>query len=198
MRTAATLLVAALIGTDLIIYKGPPELRASMPRALRAHVAAATAPARIPLADLGALPELTGATGWLNSAPLSRADLMGRVVVVDVWTFACSNCQAALPHVKGLHAKYGAKGVVVIGVHTPELKIEYDRANVERSLAKLGVAYPVVLDNDYKIWTALGNRYWPSIYIVDKAGRIRYHHDGEGDYDRQDQVVRQLLGEKAG
>ena len=198
MRTAATLLVAALLGTDLIIYKGPTELRATASRAAGANDRATTAPAQITLADLGTLPELTGATGWLNSAPLSRADLKGKVVVVDVWTFACSNCQAALPYVKGLHAKYGAQGVVVIGVHTPELKIEYDRASVERAVSKLGVAFPVVLDNDYKIWNALGNRYWPSIYIVDKAGRIRYHYDGEGDYDRQERVVQQLLAEKAG
>ena len=216
MRTAATLLVAALIGTDLIIYKGPPELRASATRAASTHAAstraastrassaartglrATASTALMKLSDLGALPDFVGASGWLNSPPIARTDLKGKVVVVDVWTFACSNCQAALPFVKGLYEKYGASGVVVIGVHTPELTIEYDRANVERAVVKLGVAYPVVLDNDYKIWNALGNRYWPSIYIVDKAGRIRYHFDGEGDYGKQDQVVQQLLAEKAG
>ena len=119
-------------------------------------------------------------------------------MVVDVWTFACSNCQAALPYVKALHERYAPKGLVVVGVHTPELKIEFDRANVERAVKKLGVVYPVVLDNDYKIWTALGNRYWPSIYIVDRTGRIRYHFDGEGDYAQQEKIVRQLLAEQPG
>ncbi|MBI2795669.1 MAG: redoxin family protein [Gemmatimonadetes bacterium] len=194
MRTAATLLVAALIGTDLIIYKGPPELRMPGTRAARP---AAPARAAIQLDDLGPLPDFAGGTAWLNSAPLDRADLKGKVVVVDIWTFACSNCQAALPSVKALHAKYASRGAVVIGVHTPELKVEYERANVERAVAKLGVTYPVVLDNDYKIWNALGNRYWPSIYIVDRRGRIRYRHDGEGDYDQQDKVVQQLLAERA-
>ena len=90
----------------------------------------------------------------------------------------------------------GPEEPVIVGVHTPELKIEYDRANVERAVTKLGVAYPVVLDNDYKIWNALGNRYWPSIYIVDRNGRIRYHYDGEGDYAQQEKVVRELLAER--
>ena len=162
MKTAATLLVAALLGTDLFIYKGPPELRASAARAKAAPLS---------LNDFGSLPELAGATGWLNSMPLTLADLRGKVVVLDVWTFACSNCLAALPHVKALHEKYAAQGTVVIGVHTPELTIEFSNA--------------------------LGTRYWPSLYIVDKAGRIRYHHDGEGDYEQQDRVVRQLLADSA-
>ena len=185
---SAALVVAAVIGAGVLLNLTPREGSA-------ATRAASGSPSR---GDLGPLPEFAGATGWLNSAPLSRAELKGKVVVVDVWTFACSNCQAALPYVKALHERYAPKGLVVVGVHTPELKIEFDRANVERAVKKLGVVYPVVLDNDYKIWTALGNRYWPSIYIVDRTGRIRYHFDGEGDYAQQEKIVRQLLAEQPG
>ena len=189
MRIESALLLAGALGAGALAYTAP--------RAGTAGAAGARAALDAPAAgDLGPMPEFAGATGWINSPPIARADLKGKVVVVDVWTFACSNCQAALPYVKALHANYAAKGLVVVGVHTPELKIEYDRANVERALKKLGVNYPVVLDNDYRIWNALGNRYWPAIYIVDRNGRIRYHNDGEGDYARQEQVVQHLLAEK--
>ena len=147
------------------------------------------------LTDEGEMPEFNGATAWLNSPPLTRAQLRGKVVLVDFWTFECINCLHALPYVKALHAKYAAQGLVVIGVHTPEFPRERVRENVERELKKLDVAYAVPLDNDYAIWKAFHNEYWPAAYFVDKYGRIRFHHFGEGRYDDQEKVVQKLLAE---
>lgn len=148
------------------------------------------------LADEGAMPPLDGATTWINSAPLDASALAGKVVMIDFWTFGCYNCLNALPHVKALEAKYRDRGFVVIGVHTPEFAREKIVDNVRREITRLGVVYPVVVDNDYQIWRAFHNEYWPAAYFVDKAGRIRYHHFGEGRYDEQDAVVAQLLSER--
>ncbi|CAN5177230.1 hypothetical protein BH24GEM2_BH24GEM2_15970 [soil metagenome] len=149
------------------------------------------------LQDEGAMPEFAGATAWLGSRPQTPASLRGKVVLVDFWTFGCYNCLNALPYVKALHAKYKDHGLVVIGVHTPEFAHERDRKNVERAIRRLGVEYPVVMDNDYRIWRAYHTRYWPAAYYVDHTGRIRYHHFGEGRYAEQEQVVRKLLAEAA-
>lgn len=143
----------------------------------------------------GVIPQLSGATGWINSPPLTRESLRGKVVLVDFWTFGCYNCLNALPHVKELYAKYRDRGLVVIGVHTPEFPHEKDRGNVERAVSRLGVEYPVALDNEYRIWNAFHNRYWPAAYYVDRAGQIRYHHFGEGRYDEQERIVQKLLAE---
>lgn len=137
---------------------------------------------------------------WLNSRPLSWSDLRGQVVVVDVWTFACWNCYRSLPWLHGLAAQYNQRGLRIIGVHTPELAQEYVRANVVRKLAELHVDYPVMLDNDYSYWNALGNRYWPAFYLIDKQGRIRGQFAGEthaGDANAQaiDKAVQKLLAE---
>lgn len=150
----------------------------------------------VPTPDQGAMPSLDGATGWINSAPLTRESLRGKVVLVDFWTFECYNCRNALPYVKALNAKYRGKGLVVLGVHTPEFPRERIIANVQTAAHDLGVTYPVATDNNYAIWRAFNNKYWPAAYIVDRAGRIRYHHFGEGQYDEQDRVVRQLLAEQ--
>jgi methionine-R-sulfoxide reductase len=148
------------------------------------------------LPDAGAFPGLDGATGWINTTgPLTASALKGKVVLVDFWTFECSNCLNALPHVQALEAKYRDKGLVVVGVHSPELDEEKPAANVQAAVQRLGVVYPVALDADYKIWKAFHNQYWPAVYIVDANGRIRYHHDGEGDYDGQDHAVAALLAE---
>lgn len=147
------------------------------------------------LGDEGEMPELAGATGWINSSPLNRAALRGKVVLIDFWTFGCYNCLNALPHVKELHAKYADQGLVVIGVHTPEFARERDRGNVERAVRRLGVTYPVAMDNEYRIWKAFHNRYWPAAYYVDAAGQIRFHHFGEGRYAEQERVVQALLAE---
>ncbi|MGI8509574.1 MAG: cytochrome c biogenesis protein/redoxin [Gemmatimonadaceae bacterium] len=149
----------------------------------------------VPTPDQGAMPTIDGATGWINSAPLTRESLLGKVVLVDFWTFECYNCLNALPHVKALDAKYRGKGLVVLGVHTPELPRERLFSNVQSATKDLGITYPVATDNNYAIWRAFNNEYWPAAYIIDRAGRIRYHHFGEGQYDEQDRVVKQLLDE---
>lgn len=154
--------------------------------------------ARPPLPTLeGTLPSFDGATAWINSAPLTPAALRGKVVLIDFWTFACYNCLNALPHVKALEAKYRDKGFVVIGVHTPELARERVVDNVRREVKRLGIEYPVVIDNDYKIWNAFHNQYWPAAYYADATGTLRFYHFGEGEYDAQDQVVATLLREAA-
>lgn len=143
----------------------------------------------------GTLPELNGATLWLNSPPLTREQLRGKVVLIDFWTYSCINCLRALPYVKAWAEKYAAHGLVVIGVHAPEFAFEKDPANVRRAVQGLGVTYPVALDNNLAIWQAFSNQYWPAHYFIDAQGRIRYHHFGEGEYDRSEAVIRQLLQE---
>ena len=143
----------------------------------------------------GNLPELTGATLWLNSPPLTREQLRGKVVLVDFWTYSCINCLRALPYVKAWAEKYKDHGLVVIGVHAPEFAFEKDPANVRRAVSDLGVTYPVALDNSLTIWQAFNNQYWPAHYFIDAEGRIRHHHFGEGEYDRSESVIRQLLAE---
>lgn len=145
----------------------------------------------------GSLASFDGATEWINSRPLTLADLRGKVVLVQFWTFACYNCLNALPHVKALEAKYRDKGLVVIGVHTPELPRERVVSNVRSEVKRLGITYPVVIDNDYKIWKAYHNQYWPAAYYADATGKIRFYHFGEGRYEEQDQAVGRLLAEAA-
>jgi len=143
----------------------------------------------------GNLPELTGATLWLNSPPLTREQLRGKVVLVDFWTYSCINCLRALPYVKAWAEKYKDHGLVVIGVHAPEFAFEKIEANVRHAVSDLGVTYPVALDNSLTIWQAFNNQYWPAHYFIDALGRIRHHHFGEGEYDRSEEVIRQLLRE---
>ena len=150
------------------------------------------------LADLpveGVMPPLTGATTWLNSPPLTTEQLRGRVVVVDFWTYSCINCLRSIPYVKAWAEKYRDQGLVVIGVHTPEFAFEKSQANVRRNVERLGVTYPVAMDNDYAIWRAFKNNYWPAHYFIDAQGRIRHHHFGEGDYEGSERVIQQLLKE---
>jgi thiol-disulfide isomerase/thioredoxin len=144
---------------------------------------------------LGVLPELSGGTHWINSAPVTKADLRGRVALIEVWTYGCYNCLNALPHIVATAAKYKSAGLVTLGVHTPEFDREKVVANVERRVRELGVTFPVVMDNDFAIWRAFDNRFWPSVYLIDKHGRIRFHHDGEGRYAEIDAAVRALLAE---
>jgi thiol-disulfide isomerase/thioredoxin len=129
----------------------------------------------------GQLPPLTGATEWLNSAPLTPADLRGQVVLVDFWTYTCINWIRTLPHIRAWSEKYRAAGLVVLGVHTPEFGFEHNFDNVRDAAADMSVAYPIAIDNDYAIWRAFGNNYWPALYFVDARGRIRRHQFGEGD-----------------
>ena len=143
----------------------------------------------------GEIPSFAGATLWLNSPPLSAEGLRGKVVVVDFWTYSCINCLRALPYVESWFQKYKDHGLVVIGVHAPEFAFEKDPANVRRAVADLKIAYPVALDNDYAIWQAFNNQYWPAHYFIDAAGRVRAHHFGEGNYDESEQIIRKLLSE---
>lgn len=136
------------------------------------------------------------ASGWLNTPdnkPLRLEELRGKVVLVEFWTFACFNCRNTLPTVKVWHQKYAAQGLVVIGVHTPELDFERRPENVKKSLRELGITYPVVLDNDYATWERYQNRYWPTIYLIDTQGQIVYVAVGEGDYERTEARIQSLL-----
>ena len=152
-------------------------------------------PETAPLPVEGHLPGFDGATGWVNSEPLTAAGLRGRVVLVDFWTYTCINWLRTLPYVRAWAHKYQDRGLVVVGVHTPEFGFEHDLDNVRRAVKDLGVEFPVVVDNDYAIWDAFGNRYWPALYFVDAQGQIRHHRFGEGDYEMSEMVVQQLLTE---
>ena len=141
----------------------------------------------------GPLPSLEGAVLWLNSPPLTREQLKGKVVLVDFWTYSCINCIRSVPYVKAWAERYRDKGLVVIGVHAPEFAFERDPANVRKAVADLGITYPVALDNNLAIWRAFDNRYWPAHYLADAEGRIRYHHFGEGSTDETEAAIRSLL-----
>jgi cytochrome c biogenesis protein CcdA/thiol-disulfide isomerase/thioredoxin len=143
----------------------------------------------------GNLPPLDGALQWLNSPPLDAQALKGKVVLVDFWTYSCINCLRTLPYVKAWAEKYRDQGLVVIGVHAPEFAFERDVGNVTKAMKDLGINYPVAIDNDFKIWRAFNNEYWPAHYFADAQGRIRYHHFGEGDYAESERVIQQLLRE---
>jgi thiol-disulfide isomerase/thioredoxin len=141
----------------------------------------------------GHLPSFAGATGWLNTEPLTPEGLRGRVVLVDFWTYTCVNWLRTLPYVRAWDAKYAAHGLTTIGVHTPEFDFEHDLDNVTTQARALRVPYPIAVDSDYGVWSAFDNHYWPAVYIADAQGRIRYHHFGEGEYAMQEMVIQQLL-----
>jgi cytochrome c biogenesis protein CcdA/thiol-disulfide isomerase/thioredoxin len=143
----------------------------------------------------GPMPSLDGAVQWLNSPPLTTAELKGKVVLVDFWTYSCVNCLRSLPYVRAWAAKYKDQGLVVIGVHTPEFAFEKNIENVKKAVADLKIAYPVAIDNNYAIWRAFNNEYWPAHYFIDAQGRIRDHHFGEGDYDGSERIIQELLAE---
>lgn len=148
-----------------------------------------------PLPVEGTLPSLSGATGWLNSPPLSAEQLRGKVVLIDFWTYSCINCLRAMPFVHEWAQRYRDHGLVVVGVHTPEFAFERDPRNVMKAVQQLKVEYPVALDNQYAIWRAFNNRYWPAHYFIDAQGNIRGHQFGEGNYAHSEQVIRRLLVE---
>ena len=149
----------------------------------------------VPLPVEGHMPRLDGATGWFNSPPLTRDGLRGKVVLVDFWTYSCINCLRALPYVQGWADKYRDHGLVVLGVHTPEFAFERDPDNVREAIESLGITDPVASDNQFAIWRAFENHYWPAHYFIDGQGQIRYHHFGEGEYQRSEDVIRRLLAD---
>lgn len=140
------------------------------------------------------LPEFQGISQWLNSNPLTIQELKGNVVLIQFWTFSCINCQRTLPYVTKWHEQYAAKGLKIIGVHTPEFAFERETNNIKDAIQKHGILYPVPIDNEFKTWKAYGNEYWPHIYLADRQGNIVYDHIGEGAYDRTEQTIKQLLG----
>jgi thiol-disulfide isomerase/thioredoxin len=141
-----------------------------------------------------ALSALDSAPVWLNSEPLTAANLRGRVVAVDFWTYSCVNWLRTLPYVRAWHERYRERGLVVVGAHAPEFGFEHDLDNVRRAATELDVAYPVVIDNGFSIWRAFENHYWPAIYLVDGDGRVRFQHFGEGAYEDIERAIQQLLG----
>ena len=147
------------------------------------------------LADEGAMPEMDGAVRWLNSPALTRESLRGKVVLVNFWTYSCINSLRELPYIRTWAEKYKDAGLVVIGVHAPEFGFEKDRANVENAVRELKIGFPVPIDSDHKIWRAFDNSYWPADYFIDAKGRIRYHHFGEGEYEKSERVIQELLRE---
>lgn len=168
-------------------------------RAVLAALAALAAGSRAATAstpslhDEGPAPEFAGITQWLNSPPLRLAELRGKVVLVDFWTYSCINCLRTLPAVNGWHARYASQGLVVVGVHTPEFAFERSTANVQTAMKRFGVHHPVAQDNSYATWKAYRNQYWPAHYLIDAQGRIQYKHFGEGEHARTEAVIRALL-----
>ncbi len=138
-------------------------------------------------------PEFTGLSNWFNSAPLTMSGLRGKVVLVDFWTYGCVNCVNTLPHVTSLYSKYKDRGLVVVGIHTPEFPFERSASNVQAALGRHGITYPVAQDNNSATWNAYSNNYWPAQYIVDQKGRVIYTHAGEGAYEEMDRTIAKLL-----
>jgi cytochrome c biogenesis protein CcdA/thiol-disulfide isomerase/thioredoxin len=149
----------------------------------------------VELPNLGPAPELTGLTNWINSDPLTLAELRGKVVIVDFWTYSCINCVRTLPYITDWNTKYADDGLVIIGVHTPEFEFEKDLKNVVDAVERFGIEYPVVQDNKFSTWRAFNNRYWPAKYFIDAEGNVRYTHFGEGKYEESELVIKQLLSE---
>jgi len=151
--------------------------------------------ASIKLPVEGDLPSFGGATGWLNAAPLTDADVRGKVVLVSFWTYTCINWLRQLPHLRAWAAEYSGQGLVVVGVHTPEFEFERNVDNITRAVRDRRIEYPVAIDSDYALWSAFDNHYWPALYFADAAGLIRHHYFGEGQYGQSETVIRQLLAE---
>jgi thiol-disulfide isomerase/thioredoxin len=143
----------------------------------------------------GRLPSFDGATGWLNSPPLTADSLHGKIVLVNFWTYTCINWLRQLPYLRAWAGKYADHSLTLIGIHTPEFPFEHDLANVRRAVRDMRIDYPVAIDNDYAVWTAFANHYWPALYFADAQGRIRHHHFGEGEYQQSEMVIQQLLVE---
>jgi thiol-disulfide isomerase/thioredoxin len=166
----------------------PPE---DLPTTLDQSATAPVAPATV----AGGLSALSSATDWLNSPPLTEAGLRGKVVLIDFWTYTCINWLRTLPYIRAWSDKYKDHGLVVIGVHAPEFSIEHIVANVRQAAKAMGIEYPIAIDNEFTIWQAFDNHYWPALYLLDAKGHIRYHQFGEGDYARSEVMIQQLLDE---
>jgi thiol-disulfide isomerase/thioredoxin len=154
---------------------------------------AATLPKPLLAEFCAAAPDISGSGPWFNSPPLALAQLKGKVVLVEFWTFGCSNCRNVEPYVKQWHQRYAGEGLVVVGVHTPEFAHEADPKRVQKYLTENRITHPVVLDNDYAIWRRWGNRYWPAMYVLNQSGEVCYRHFGEGRYAQTERKIREML-----
>jgi thiol-disulfide isomerase/thioredoxin len=177
LRTLAPIIVIIVLVVGALVFTGGPS--ASAPEAGSSGPAA---------------PDFAGGSGWLNSGPLTIAGLRGKVVLVDFWTYSCINCQRTFPFLQQWWQKYRDRGLIIVGVHTPEFSFEKDPANVQQALRTYGVTWPVVLDNDMAIWNAYQNHYWPHKYLIDRAGRVVYDHIGEGGYIDTERRIAAALG----
>lgn len=201
----------SLVYTPAVTQLTPPAIPTTVPTAEAAVVLPTAANTEIPptpiptteavfvanLPDWGAAPELTNEV-WLNTEnPLRLADLRGKVVLLDMWTFGCINCINVIPSLRGWHQTYADQGLVIIGNHYPEFAYEHDLNNLRDALVRLEIPYAIAQDNDGATWRAYNNRYWPTLILIDKQGRIRYRHIGEGAYDVTEQAIRDLLAESA-
>jgi len=186
-----TLLAGASSEGVSVLEKGVLE---SVPKVVEYLVSKAKAEPTLDNAQ-GPMPSLSGAVEWLNSPALTSESLRGKVVLVDFWTYDCINCQHTLPYVKDWAQKYEKDGLVVIGVHTPEYGFERIISNVRDEVKKLGITYPVAIDNNYAIWRNFDNQYWPAHYLIDAKGQVRFTHFGEGRYETQEKMIQQLLQE---
>jgi thiol-disulfide isomerase/thioredoxin len=186
MKTHRLLLAAMLVWAIAACSDGVAD---------NANVLHRLTPESVQLETEGDMPSLDGAITWLNSPPLSTADLRGKVVVVNFWTYTCVNWRRTLPYARAWANKYRNQGLVVIGVHTPEFDFEKDPDNVRSAAKEMEIEYPVAVDSKQRIWNAFSNEYWPALYFVDARGRIRHHQFGEGNYDESERVIQQLLAE---
>ncbi|CAO3425368.1 cytochrome c biogenesis protein DipZ [Azospirillum endophyticum] len=195
----ARLSYAGTTGIEQSVFARLPAAVSTVAATSASDTAAAGRPGyRSGLPVEGQLPPLDGAMGWLNSEPLAAEDLRGKVVLIDFWTYSCINCIRTLPYLRAWAEKYRDQGLVVIGVHAPEFAFEKRVGNVQKALRDFAITYPVAIDNDFRIWRAFGNSYWPAFYIADAAGRIRHHQFGEGGYEQTERVIQDLLAEAAG
>src|SRR5678815_3048744 len=181
MRTLLTLLAAVTANA------GEPPTRGHS----GAHMVSPSAPS----SPEGMIPSLSTATTWLNTPPIGAEQLRGKVVLIDFWTYTCINWRRTVPYLRAWVERYGKSGLLLIGVHSPEFTFEHDLDNVRQAMKEIGVAYPVAVDNDFAIWRAFGNEYWPALYVFDARGRLRHQVFGEEGHDEAERVIRQLLGE---
>lgn len=191
--------VAVVAAAAIIAVVGLAAARRTSPERVRAAAGAAPAAtfgvAALPVLATGPAPDVAAlASGWLNSPPLAPADLAGRVVLYDLWTFGCINCRHTTPYLRAWHDRYAADGLVIVGIHTPEFAYEADPDNVAAAVREARIGYPVALDPDRRVWRAFDNHYWPSFFLHDRQGDRRYTHIGEGAYDETEDAIRALLG----
>lgn len=195
MRSRHFVLVAAVASVLWASFTGLPGKNAASPASLIASPMFHDTVTTSWFASSETFPSLDGATDWINSAPLTPSQLRGKVVLIDFWTYTCINWRREFPYVRAWAQKYKDSGLIVIGVHSPEFAFEKDVDNVRRAAKTIGVDYPVAIDSDHAIWRAFRNAYWPALYFIDAEGRIRHRHFGEGDYDKSERVIQQLLSE---